>query len=111
MSCLSMASSRLTTLMTRFSFEEMNPLARPCTFQLDANVYQNKTYQPPELCYSGKDLDEKIDIYALGGILYGILTRARPYNDLRGNYTELKRRKQLGIMPSFAKVEGKHNEM
>jgi hypothetical protein len=82
---------------------------KACTFQLDANVYQNKTYQPPELCYSGQDLDEKIDIYALGGILYGILTRARPYNDLRGNYTEIKRRKQVGIMPTFAKIEGRQD--
>jgi len=77
---------------------------RPCKFQLDATVYENKTYQPPELCYLGVDLDEKIDIYALGGLLYHILIRSRPYIDIRGNYTELKRRKQNGILPSFDKV-------
>lgn len=83
--------------------------ASTCKFQLDAQVYQNKTYQPPELCYSGRDLDEKIDIYALGGLLYGLLTRGRPYNDLRGNFTELKRRKQKGIMPSFEKIKGRND--
>lgn len=78
----------------------------PCKFQLDASVYQNKTYQPPELCYSGENLDEKIDIYALGGLLYHILTRSRPYNDIRDNQMELKRRKQNGIFPSWDKIKG-----
>lgn len=77
-----------------------------CKFSLDASVYVNRTYQPPELCFSGLDLDEKIDIYALGGLLYQLLTRQRPYNDIRDNQAELNRRKRLGILPSLDKVQG-----
>lgn len=80
-----------------------------CKFQLDHTVYQNKTYQPPELCFSGRNLDEKIDIYALGGILYQILTRGRPYNDIRGNHAEIKRRKENGILPSFEKIKERND--
>jgi serine/threonine protein kinase len=34
-----------------------------CKFQLPSAPCRNKTFQPPELCYSGRDLDETIDIF------------------------------------------------
>jgi serine/threonine protein kinase len=58
----------------------------------------DKCYQPVELSIDGGPLDEKIDIYVLGGILYSLLASTRPYR----NDTNHLIHKKAGILPTFS---------
>jgi serine/threonine protein kinase len=55
-----------------------------------------KRFQAIELCSPNNELDEKVDIYSLGAMLYCILVGRRPYDQIR--HFQLKRD---GILPDF----------
>lgn len=55
-----------------------------------------KRFQAIELCSPNNKLDEKVDIYSLGAMLYCILVGRRPYDQIR--HFQFKRD---GILPDF----------
>jgi len=71
-----------------------NSTKKTCKFHL-ANS-DPKRYQPIELSISNNNLDEKVDIYSLGAMLYTILVGGRPYD--QAHHFQLK---TDGVLPEF----------
>ena len=67
---------------------------RSCKFRLTEP--DPRRFQPVELSIPDNELDEKVDIYSLGAMLYSILVGAQPYDET--HYYEQKRG---GDMPHF----------
>ena len=71
---------------------------KPCKFH---TIYSKpKLFQPLELSIPGKDSDEKIDIYALGVMIYTILTGSLPFKQT--NHFQFKER---GMVPVHRKKQ------
>jgi serine/threonine protein kinase len=70
----------------------------PCKFRLPTLTdLAEKPYQAAELSIDGGPLDEKIDINALGGILYSLLASTPPYR----NDTDHLIHKKAGILLTY----------
>jgi hypothetical protein len=79
----------------------------PCTFQIPTSPGRMRA--PEE--YLDQDLDEKIDVYSAGNILYTILTGKEPWADY--TTSELKDFVKRGVMPAVPeeyRPVGSHSE-
>ena len=73
---------------------------RPCGYPV---VFENHLWRSPEEIQNTSYISEKTDVYALGNLLFQVLTKHQPWTWLEPDgklpHDEVARRKQEGILP------------
>jgi serine/threonine protein kinase len=94
------------TETVRFEAHVMEQLAKAAKFDITQDTIMGTPYyMAPEQGYAPGDVDHRVDIFGLGGILYFIMTGRRPqYAEPAINWAALKSRRasilaQLGLDP------------